>query len=136
MCFWRVAVQKKSEEKKFFLNVTDKMKGEWFGIVMDSVMQWVYWIILSSDWVGSFIMLFNPALVISALVAGGGSQRLSLLLGIASWICGKEVEDAISSCCRHCYSETAEDVFFQVQASTSAFCRDQHLIFSVIKLPS
>lgn len=44
--FWRVAVQKKSEEKKIFLNVTDKMKGEWFDIVMDSVMQWVHWMIL------------------------------------------------------------------------------------------
>lgn len=58
------------------------MKGEWFYIVYglcNAVGSLDGASVVSSDWVGSSIILFNPAPVISAPVANGGSQRLSLL---------------------------------------------------------
>lgn len=91
VCCWRVAVQRKSEENNFFKMLQIKRK------VSDLILLWTLWCsgftgwCSSGDWVGNSIILFNPCPVISALVANGGSQRLSLLLGIGSCICGKEI---------------------------------------------
>lgn len=79
-------------------------------------------------------MLFNPAPVLPALVLVEDHRGCHCSWALQVEYVGWKLKVPIS-CCRHCYSETAEDVFFQLQASMSAFYRDQHLILSVTKLP-